>query len=589
MAAGRLVGPPEDLLDRVGGKGVGLLRLQALDLLVPGWFVVETGAWTREGPPPEGLREQVAAALEALGSERVAVRSSAVGEDAGGASFAGQLESVLGARGLDEVMQAIRTCWRSGDSERVRAYRAVHGLPETPVAVLVQAMLEPDAAGVLFTRNPEDPEASLLSASWGLGEGVVQGSVDCDTWRVGPQGTDVHVESKAACLVLGDLGPEPAVVPAERVDAPCLSEAVVASLVATGRRLEQSLGGPQDIEFAVVGETVHYLQVRPITVPIPAGRRLLWDNSNIVESFSGPTTPRTFSFAHRAYTIIYQLFSAVMGVSPAVIQEHEGTFHRMIGLVRGRVYYNLNAWYMVISLLPGFQMNRKFMEQMMGVAEVASDQDALQDSVLKRALVHGPRTAWMATKLIWRLFRLDADIKRFRRSFDAAYREHRVKDLDALGPFELLAVYHDLERRLLWAWTPPIVNDFFVMIFYGVLRSWCQKLTDDPDTNLHNELLAGEGGLESTEPTLEALRMADLVLKEPGLLAVLRSERSESEVLGEARAWRWFDNRLTSYLDRYGDRCVDELKLEVPSLRQRPEFLIGALRNYVREGAAPPR
>jgi len=586
--SGQLQGAPAAHLDRIGGKGVGLLALQAQGLAVPPFFVVETGAWSPDGPPPEGLRDQVRAALESLGADRVAVRSSAVGEDSADASFAGQLESVLGARGLDQVMQALRTCWRSADSERVQAYRELHGLPITPVAVVVQAMLEPEAAGVLFTRNPDDPQATLISASFGLGEGVVQGTVNCDTWSVGPRGTELTVESKDETLVLGEHGPETRDVPPEQMDQPCLDPAVVEELVATGRRLEQQLGAPQDIEFAVLGRTVHYLQVRPITVPIPSGRRLLWDNSNIVESFSGPTTPMTFSFAHRAYTIIYQLFSAVMGVDAATIQEHEGTFHRMIGLLRGRVYYNLNAWYMVISLLPGFQMNRKFMEQMMGVAEVASDEDALQDSRLKRVLLHGPKTLWMIAKLLWRLFRLDKDIAKFRKSFDAAYREHRIKDLDAAGPFELLAIYHDLERRLLWAWTPPIVNDFFVMISYGILRSWCQKLTDDPDTNLHNELLAGEGGLESTEPTLEALRIADLIGKEPGLLAVLRSDRTDAQVLAQARAgWKWFDNRLTTYLDRYGDRCVDELKLEVPSLRQRPDFLVAALRNYVREGAAP--
>jgi pyruvate,water dikinase len=582
----RFAGSPAQYLTRIGGKGVGLLVLSNAGLEVPAFFVVETSAWRPEGPPPEGLRDQVAGELAALG-ERVAVRSSAVGEDSAGASFAGQLESVLGARGLDEVMQAIRQCWRSGDSERVRAYRALHGLPKTPVAVVVQAMLTPDAAGVLFTRNPDDPLSSLISASWGLGIGVVQGSVDCDTWNVGPRGTECQVEPKPETVLLGPSGPESGVVPKDRVEKACLTDAVVQELVATGRKIEELQGKPQDIEFAVVGQTVHYLQTRPITVPIPSGRRLLWDNSNIVESFSGPTTPMTFSFAHRAYTIIYQLFSAMMGVSASTIEENQGTFHRMVGLLRGRVYYNLNAWYMVISLLPGFQMNRKFMEQMMGVAEVASDEDALQDSRLKRAFVHGPRTAWMLVKLLWRLVRLDADIARFRKTFDAAYREHRVKDLDAAEPFELLAIYHDLERRLLWSWTPPIVNDFFVMIFYGLLRSWCQKLTGDPATNLHNELLAGEGGLESTEPTMEALRIADLVLKEPGLLAVMRSDRTDSEVMEQAQAWGWFSGRLATYLDLYGDRCVDELKLEVPSLRQRPEFLIAALRNYVREGAAP--
>ncbi len=566
---------------------MGLLELVRLGLDVPPFFVVETDAYSADGPPTEGLREQVAEALAALGGSRVAVRSSAVGEDAAGASFAGQLESVLGVTGLDGVMQALVHCWRSSAGERVQAYRELHGLEATPVAVVVQLMVEPEAAGVLFTRDPDEPEVALLSASWGLGEGVVQGTVNCDTWRVGPQDTERLLEDKPECVALGPSGPELRPVPRMRQKVPCLSDRQVTQLVEAGRRLEEDLGCPQDIEFAVVDDGLVYLQSRPITVPIPQGRRLLWDNSNIVESFSGPTTPMTYSFASRAYTIIYQLFCAVMGVDAATIRQHEGTFYRMIGLMRGRVYYNLNAWYMVLTLLPGFRFNRKFMEQMMGVAEVASDEDALQDSRLKRAFVHGPRALVMVLKLLWRLVRLDKDIARFRRTFDTAYREHRSKDLESLGPFELLGVYHDLERRLLWAWTPPIVNDFFVMIAYGVLRSWCQKLTADPETNLHNELLAGEGGLESTEPTLEALRIADLVLKEPGLLALFRSDRPDAEVLEAARAWKWFANRIDAYLDRFGDRCVDELKLEVPSLRQRPDFLVAALRNYTRDGAAP--
>ncbi len=585
----RLVGEPSELLPRIGGKAVGLLELRRHQLAVPAFFVVETTAFTPDGPPPESLRAEVERGLEALGGAeaRLAVRSSGVGEDSATASFAGQLESFLGVQGLDEVMQSLRRCWRSAGSDRVVAYRELHGLDSSPVAVVVQQMVEPEAAGVLFTRDPDEPEVALVSASWGLGEGVVQGTVNCDTWRVGPKGVETLVEDKPECLVLGASGPEVRPVPEERRSLPCMSPDLVQELVRTGRRLEEALECPQDIEFAVVGGELVYLQARPITVPIPQGRRLLWDNSNIVESFSGPTTPMTYSFANRAYTIIYQLFCSVMGVVGETIRRHEGTFHRMIGLVRGRVYYNLNAWYMVLTLLPGFRFNRSFMEQMMGVAEVASDEDALQDSKLRRALVHGPRAAVMALKLVWRLVRLDKDIARFRRTFDAAYREHRSKDLDALEPFELLDTYHDLERRLLWAWTPPIVNDFFVMIAYGVLRAWCRKLTGEEGTNLHNELLAGEGGLESTEPTLEALRIADLVLREPGLLALFRSEREDTVVLETARDWKWFSNRIDAYLDRFGDRCVDELKLEVPSLRQRPEFLVAALRNYTRDGATP--
>src|SRR5690606_33916305 len=99
----------------------------------------------------------------------------------------------------------------------------------------------------------------------------------------------------------------------------------------------------------------------------------LWDNSNIVESYGGMTTPLTYSFARRAYEEVYQELCRILGVPRATIQAHQPVFANMIGLIRGRIYYNLLNWYRVLALLPGFKTNRRFMEQMMGVKESLPD------------------------------------------------------------------------------------------------------------------------------------------------------------------------------------------------------------------------
>lgn len=162
-----------DLRDRIGGKGLGLVRLLRLHLDVPPFFVIETDGTSPDGQISDGLRAAVRAALARV-SGPVAVRSSAVAEDGETASFAGQLESYLGIDGEENVLEAIRKCWASGDTERVRAYRKMHDIAETPVAVVVQQMIDPIAAGVMFSTEPDNPEALLISAGRGLGEGVVQ-------------------------------------------------------------------------------------------------------------------------------------------------------------------------------------------------------------------------------------------------------------------------------------------------------------------------------------------------------------------------------------------------------------------------------
>jgi pyruvate,water dikinase len=102
---------------------------------------------------------------------------------------------------------------------------------------------------------------------------------------------------------------------------------------------------------------------------LPAGgTKRLWDNSNIIESYSGVTSPLTYSFARNAYAIVYRQAFEVLGVPEAELNANQRTFDQMIGLLRGRIYYNLESWYIALQLLPGYKFNAEFMEQMMGVA-----------------------------------------------------------------------------------------------------------------------------------------------------------------------------------------------------------------------------
>ena len=122
--------------------------------------------------PPDTAPAEACQTYTQLGWGKVAVRSSAVGEDGAEHSFAGMYETVLGVEGEHALLAAIETCRESAQSERISAYRQAHGLHERPVAVVVQQMVEGTSSGVLFKSRPAlDPEQALISAAWGLERG----------------------------------------------------------------------------------------------------------------------------------------------------------------------------------------------------------------------------------------------------------------------------------------------------------------------------------------------------------------------------------------------------------------------------------
>ncbi|MFP5289186.1 MAG: PEP/pyruvate-binding domain-containing protein, partial [Thermoanaerobaculia bacterium] len=372
-------------------------------------------------------------------------------------------------------------------------------------------------------------------------------------------------------------------VPPEMREVPSLAPEQVKELVKAGLDLEIRFRRPQDIEFAVdrAGK-LYLLQARPVTtveeLGPAAGHRLLWDNSNIIESYSGVTSPMTFSFIRRAYSIVYHCFAEVMGIDAATVRANRDVFDNMLSLFRGQVYYNLFNWYRLVRLFPGFNYNKAFMESMMGVREGLQEESVSRVQRYTRELPALLRLVGRSTLNFLRIRRIVSD-------FQAHFREHYERwsalDFRAMPPHELGALYREMEEKLLWQWKAPIVNDFFVMVFYGTLKKLCADWCGDEAGSLQNDLIVGEGGIESTEPTRMLLRLAGQARETPELRRLLL-ERSPEELVQEAPArFPDFGAEIRRYLDLYGFRGVNELKLEEPSVKDRPAFVYQILRNYI--------
>jgi pyruvate,water dikinase len=223
---------------------------------------------------PEALR-QLADVAE-LVEFPVAARSSAVGEDSESASFAGQHLTRLNVCSAEELAAAVRAVWESGHSESALSYRRRLGLhQEALVGVVVQELVAPDCAGVLFTRNPIDGVKELVvETSWGLGETVVAGLVTPERLRIDRSGAVIEHDPgdkdlAVVPLAVGGTAEEP--VPHDRRAAYCLDEAAIESLKALAARCDAVFRGPSDIEWALAGGDLYLLQRRPLTTP--AGSR----------------------------------------------------------------------------------------------------------------------------------------------------------------------------------------------------------------------------------------------------------------------------------------------------------------------------
>ena len=297
----------------VGGKGANLGELCRAGLPVPPGFVVTASAYlaaidaagtrtdikglfddamrgaedlaalaaastrladlVRQAGMPPPLREEILDAYHLLGAEAaVAVRSSATAEDAAGTSFAGMHETYANVVGDDAVIARIIDCWASLFGQRVITYRASQHIEEEPaIAVVVQQLVHSERAGVLFTADPStgDLDKLVVEGAFGLGEVVVSGQVEPDTYvlsKRGPTILEIRVGHKTHQLSSGPGGTVVRSELGDRADRRVLNDDEVIALARLGLAVEQHYDGePQDVEWAIASGSTYLVQARPIT------------------------------------------------------------------------------------------------------------------------------------------------------------------------------------------------------------------------------------------------------------------------------------------------------------------------------------
>lgn len=641
---------PQDVTAFGGAKGGNLCELTRCDIPVPRWAIlgldvfaeflaasgiatsldallaeVETGGDMESladgirdlilsAAVSEQLRAKVAEAYEHVGAEHVAVRSSGVEEDGHEASFAGQFATYLHVSGVDEVHAKVLECWASAYSARSLHYRVQRGLPvgTSGIAVIVQEMVPAERSGVLFTANPVtgDEGEYLVSSVYGLGEGLVSGAVDADTLVLdagtGEVTDTVLGEKRERVDAAAGSGCVTTSVPVGERGVLSVRDADLVLLREVGEQATKAFGGPQDIEWAIVGDQLWVLQARPVTgvgdglsarspeeltvaaENVADGSFRIWDNSNIVENFGDIVSPLTFSFAANVYTQAYRNYGRALRVPDEQLRQMEEWLPVMLGHFHGRVYYNLLHWYRMVRIAPVYLLNRKVLEVALGVAEPLPDEIAqgLYPYTFRSGFRRRVSRTVTNIEYTRRFLGMQRSVRGFVRYFYKAYEVFDNVDYDALPATEIYRRFRRLEEDLLARWGPMMTLDATLLQSIGALHLLTNRWLPDAPSWFQWSVASPGTDVESAEPVRALAELAEFVCAEPELRKLL-AETSQEEIRQKALDGGFveFVSAADDYVAKYGYRSPDELKLEVPDLREDPASLFPMVRDALPEPA----
>ena len=567
----------------IGGKATALSKIGRVIDNIPDWFVVSFIGFdvSNKEIKQEALSEIKEKLKNYNDDSYFAIRSSAASEDSNANSFAGQFDTFLYVK-KEDVINRIKDVFLSGFSDRVMAYKKENNIEEETIpAVIVQKMVNSEKAGVAFGVNPINSNVKeiVVSAVFGLGSGLVDGIATADTYTLTEDDIKKEIAEKDFYHKLEGDEIKEEKVPEELREKQVLEDKEIYQVRDLVKKAGEFFGRYQDIEWAIEEGKVYLLQSRPITTMAQNKseneKMNVFDNSNIVESYGGITTPLTFSFIRNVYENVYIELCKIFNIKQEKIAMNSQMFKSMLALIDGRVYYNLYGWYGILSMFPGLGSNKKFMESMMGVKESLPDNlFPVPETTFKDKL--GMMQAGLG--LVKGYFNLRKMTKKFYERLNDALEE---KDIEHMDLYELHDYYYLLESKLLHKWDAPLVNDFLAMIFYGKLKDECRELFKEESDLIHNDLLTDEGGIISAEPAKRIKEMAALAKDNQELIELLDNE-DLLYIKKELPRYEVFNKKINEYLDKFSDRCLEELKLETETLKDNPRSLYHSISTFAR-------
>ena len=624
---------PDLTLANAGGKGANLSALIRGGFDAPGGFVITTAAYDAfvaangltdaigesvaaidpadptafdrasdairarfaQARLPDDLAADILAAYADVFSDAapVAVRSSATAEDLPDASFAGQQETYLNVVGPDALLEAVVACWSSLWTGRAIAYRRRQSIApdDVSLAVVVQRMIPAETAGVMFTVHPVsgDDGQVVINAAWGLGEALVSGQVNPDTYITAKESgglLEVSIGDKAVMTAAQGAGTAEVAVDPARQRQRALSDGQVGELVAVGRRIEEHFGAPQDIEWAFAGGQLFILQSRPVTTTAQP-RRIpgddawppllshaprpydLWSQADLGERWPDPLTPLTWS-EWKPITEA-NMRGSFAGIREAWLDEIEWMRREA-----GHAYLNEGA--LAYALHRGYGMPASSFADSLGSA------DGLVELYPKWHVPTALRRAPLMLGLMRRWGQLidgyEAEFPQIDREVDA----WMARDLSGLSDRQLWEEAQGVWlARVIRTIDAHAASTSQSMNAYTQMEGTLKRFVGDGSA-IH-ALTGGIDGVIQAElvPALWEIAQA---IRAAGLEKLLLENDAESawQALQTAPGAQPALEKLAVFLRRHGHRCTTEAEYLHPRWAEKPGLVIEQIAGYLRLG-----
>lgn len=459
---------------------------------------------------------------------KYAVRSSCNLEDGENNSFAGQFDTFLNVSSND-LEDKVSECFNSINNKSVLKYLKHNNInySDLKMNVIIQRMVKSDYSGVLFTANPLGIlNESVIVVGKGLGNGVVEDKVDTTTYYYNLSDNNYYYEGKN-----------------EYLDSELIEE-----LIGLSNKIKDIFGEYLDIEFAIEKGKVYILQTRPITT-IDDSNCIILDNSNIVESYPGVSLPLTISFVKLVYSGVFEQLAFRLTHDNKLVLANRDHFKKMVGSANGRIYYQISNWYHLIKFLPFSKKIIPIWQDMMGVKNKNYD-----SSKTKIAFFTKIKTYYYIIKeFILVPKNMDILNKKYL-EIDDYYHKTFYK---GMSNKEIKKLYQKIKDDLLSMWDITLVNDLYAFLYTGLLKKKLKKRHYD-DSSIQN-YISGITNIESLKPIHSLISLA------------YQKDKLPKEV---------YDSLFEQYIYLYGDRNLEELKLESETFRTSPKLLEKRIKEY---------
>ena len=459
---------------------------------------------------------------------KYAIRSSSNLEDRKLNSFAGQFDTYLNVV-PKKINKKVQACFNSINNKNVDDYlkKKKIKIKDIKMDVIIQEMVNAKYSGIIFTSNPQGLlNETVIVVGKGLGNNIVEDKILTTTYYYNRTDKVYYYDG------LIDY----------------LNKELIEELITLSEKIKEVLGEYLDIEFAIKDNKIYILQARPITT-IDTSNLVILDNSNIVESYPGISLPLTISFVHFVYSNVFKKEAYRLTKNKKLVEENNDNFNNMVASSSGRIYYKISSWYTLIKFLPFSKKIIPIWQDMLGVKNKTYD-----DTKIKLSFITKLKIYYNTFKELKNVSKnLDKLNNKFIEVNDYFYTHFN----DKLSNKQIIKLYSLIKDELLSSWDITLVNDLYSFIYTGLLKKRLNKKKYNEEKI--NDYISGITNIESLKPIKSLIELA-----------------YNKDKLSKKEYKLLYDN----YIFKYGDRNLEELKLESETFRTNNKLLDRKIKEY---------